>query len=175
MSDRLHQPALLKLFGNSPSKPLRRWVWLFAAVWLLWTATDWTCRCALFHWHRTWLPPNPAATTTSSATPTAPVLRHIPEQRGAGLTTMIPVPWIRKTYEEYHPPRDEWVDADGYPNAPLAEGETWQAAVVGDSFMLSLGQKPFAEVLGEIGGIRVCTRARAAAGPFQELKKYVSK
>ena len=172
MSDTLRQPALLETFAASTSKPLRRWVWLFATVWLLWIATDWTCRCALFHWHRTWLPQKPA--TTSISTPSYPILRHIPEQHGAGLTSMIPVPWIRKQYEEYHPPRDEWVDADGYPNAPLAEGETWQAAVVGDSFMLSLGQKPFAEVLGEIGGIRVFTHARGAAGPFLELKKYVS-
>lgn len=173
MSDTLRQPTLLETFGASPPSPLRRWVWSFAAVWLLWIAADWTCRCTLFHWHRTWLPPKSAAPATSAA-PTAPVLRHIPAKSGAGLTSMIPLPWIRKQYEEYHPPRDEWVDADGYPNAPLADGETWQAAVVGDSFMLSLGQKPFAEVLGEIGGIRVFTRARGAAGPFLELKKYVS-
>ena len=174
MNAPLRQPTLLETFGTSPPKPLRRWVSTFATLWLLWIAADWTCRCTLFHWHRTWLPPKPAATTTASATPPAPTLRHIPAKRGAGLTSMIPVPWIRKQYEEYHPPRDEWVDPDGYPNAPLAEGETWQAALVGDSFMLSLGQKPFAEVLGEIGGIRVLTRARSAAGPFLELKKYVS-
>ena len=174
MNAPLRQPTLLETFGQSPPKPLRRWVSPFATLWLLWIAADWTCRCTLFHWHRTWLPPKPAASAPDASAPPAPILRHIPAKHGAGLTSMIPVPWIRKHYEEYHPPRDEWVDTDGYPNAPLAEGETWQAAVVGDSFMISLGQKPFAEVLGEIGGIRVLTRARGAAGPFQELKKYIS-
>lgn len=174
MSDTLRQPAFLETFGQSPPKPFSRWVWLFAIICLLWIVADWTCRFALFHWHRTWLPPKPAATADSTIPLPAPILRHIPAQYGAGLSAMIPIPWIRKAYEEYHPPRDEWVDADGYPNAPLAEGETWQAAVVGDSFMLSLGQKPFADILGEIGGIRVLTRARGAAGPFQELKKYVA-
>ncbi len=174
MNDTLRKPTLLETFGEAPPKPLCRWVWLFAALWLLWIATDWTCRCTLFHWHRTWLPPKPTATAPDTSVPTAPILRHVPAKRGAGLTAMIPIPWIRKAYEEYHPPRDEWMNPDGYPNAPLAEGETWQAAVVGDSFMLSLGQKPFAEVLGEIGGIRVLTHARGAAGPFLELKKYVS-
>lgn len=177
MNDTLQQPNALATFGKVPMPYLRRWGWTFAIIWFFWITVDWTCRFTLFHWHNTWLPPKSAATTISAATPEAspsPILRHIPAKRGAGLTSMIPLPWIRKEYEEYHPPRDEWVDADGYCNAPLAQGETWHAVVVGDSFMLSLGQKPFAEVLGDIGGIRVCSRARAAAGPFRELKKYVS-
>ena len=99
--------------------------------------------------------------------------RTIPAQSGAGLSKMVPVPWLAARYAEFHPEYTEYRDASGYFNEPLPAGKYYDVAMVGDSFMLSLGTQNVAQVLASISGIPVFNHGMYGAGPFLEIRKFL--
>jgi len=90
------------------------------------------------------------------------------------LSRAIPLPWIRARYEETRHEHTAWVSPDGYGNPPLPPDSSWEGIVVGDSFMIAGSTQTFAQALSGLTGKPFLNRARAAAGPFQELKRLLA-
>lgn len=175
MSSTSPAPRILDAFQSAPPRVLRFFLVPILALWLLLLATDWGGRFALFHWHHTVFSPPPAVVTPSTTSAASGYhSMESPSVRGSAFAKAIPLPWLRAPYEDLHPGRTIWTDPDGYENAPLPLGEHWQGVVIGDSFMLAGSTQTFAQALSGLTGRPFLNRARAAAGPFLELKRYLS-
>ena len=168
------QPRLLDAFQAAPLRATRFFLGLFLLLWLALLSVDWIGRFALFHWHRTVL--SPASVAISSRANATPSYHSVetPSVRGSAFSKAIPLPWLRAPYEELHPGRTVWTDPNRYENPPLPPGEHWQGVVVGDSFMLAGSTQTFAQALTTLTGRPILNRARHAAGPFQELRRYLT-
>jgi len=172
METRLEHPETLAAFEAAPACRARAGAGAGLGLWLALGAIDWTARIGVFHWQSQWLP---IRKTAAPATETAAAVRSriVPAQTGAGLTQMVPSAQIAARYAEVHPAYVEWRDAAGYYNAPLPEGHRHAVAMLGDSFMLSLGTQNVAQVLAAVGGIDVYNHAMFGAGPFLEMPKFI--
>lgn len=172
MKTRLDHPEALNGFEAAPPRSLRRWTGFGLVVWLLLLVVDWTARVTMFRWQDQWLP-SPPPKTSATEFGGEGTDRKVPAQMGAGLTQMVPVPWIAARYAEHHPgyavPRDDF----GYSNAPLPAGSRYRVVMLGDSFMLSLGTQNIAQVLASVGGVSVYNHAKRGAGPFLEMEKFI--
>lgn len=172
MTNRLDHPEVLSDFEAAPLRRVRRWAVFGLGIWLVLLAGDWTARFRVFRWQDQWLPGRtPIMQKTGGAA--APEIRTIPAQTGGGLTQMVPVPWMAAPYAEFHPGYTEAWDAEGYCNAPLAEGQPYDVVMLGDSFMLSLGTQTVAQVLADMGDVKVYNHAQRGAGPFLEMRKFI--
>jgi hypothetical protein len=175
MDLRLEHPKLLDRFQSAHPAWLKSWAWLLAALWLLLAACDWTARFQVFQWQDRWWNPRRFAARASLLASNVASVRGgvVPEQMGAGLTALVPVPRIAAQYEEFHAayevPRDEF----GYSNAAIPPGWAYRIVVLGDSFMVSLGTQTIAQVLAEIGGVNVYNHSRAGRGPFWDLRIFI--
>ena len=174
MSSPSLQPRLLDDFQAASPRATRIFLGLFLLLWLSLLSADWIGRFALFHWHRTVISPPPAISSANADVQSAYHSVESPPVRGSTFSKAIPLPWLRAPYEELHPSRTVWTDPDGYDNPPLPPGEHWQGVVVGDSFMLAGSTQTFAQALTTLTGHPILNRARAAAGPFLELKRYLA-
>ena len=170
MENRLNHPGTLDSFAGAASRWVRWWTWGVMAVWLLLLGADWAARFRVFRWQDQWLRRVPAS--EHAGTPVA-TQRTIPAQSGAGLSKMVPVPWLAARYAEFHPEYTEYRDAAGYFNEPLPAGKHCDVAMVGDSFMLSLGTQNVAQVLAAISGTPVFNHGMYGAGPFLEIRKFL--
>ena len=173
METRLDHPEILGGFEAVSSRSLCKWVGFAIVFWLVLLAGDWAARFGVFRWQDQWIvrqsPPQ------ASAAPAASNASHrkVPAQTGAGLTKMVPVPWMAERYAEFHPEHVKYRDAQGYMNAPLPAGRSYDVVMVGDSFLLSLGTQHLAQVLADIGGHGVFNHAMYGAGPFLEMPKFI--
>lgn len=172
MEDKLRHPEALNDFESVPPSRVRRWVWFGIGLWLLLVAGDWAARMGVFHWQDQWMPHRVSAVQETVTAKTASVWQ-VPAQTGAGLTQMVPVPWIAARYAEFHPAYTAYRDAQGYCNGPLPEGKSYSVVMLGDSFMLSLGTQNVAQALASVGGIGVYNHASLGAGPFREMRKFI--
>jgi hypothetical protein len=173
MDIQLDHPEGLSDFEAARIQRNRAWVVFGLALWLLFLAGDWTARFRLFRWQDQWMPARtPPAQNAEGARGLG--LCDVPAQTGAGLTQMVPVPWIAARYAEFHPAYADHRDAWGYCNEPLPEGQRYQVVMLGDSFMLSLGTQNVAQVLASVGGVAVYNHAMRAAGPFLEMRKFIA-
>ncbi|MGB4241920.1 MAG: hypothetical protein WBK37_11555 [Kiritimatiellia bacterium] len=171
---RLDYPEVLNDFDAAPRLRVRRWGVFALCVWLLLLTGDWAVRLGVFRWQDQWLPPAAISHQQSPAPVRTPSSYMMPDQMGAGLTRMVPVPWIAEPYAEFHPGYLVQRDAYGYVNAPLAAGHGYDAVVLGDSFMLALGTQTIAQVLADLSGLNVYNHARQGAGPFTEMRKFIA-
>jgi hypothetical protein len=172
MEIRLDHPEGLSDFESAPLWRVRRWAWFGIGLWLLLLAVDWAARFQTFRWQDQWLPKRTSIERDAGGA-AVPSVREIPAQTGAGLTQMVPVPWIAARYAEHHPGCVEHWDAMGYCNDPVPEGTPYPVVMLGDSFMLSLGTQNVAQVLAGVGGVNVYNHARRGAGPFLEMRKFI--
>lgn len=169
------QPNLLRAFEAVSIRRVRLWGGVFLGIWMLWGVADWGCRFGLFHWQQAWISDKPTVPAKGAgATSMEPVYDEVEAQMGSALSQMIPLPWRRAAYEDWHPAYGYWRDSAGYINPPLPTGASWRGIVVGDSFMISLGTQTFASVLGTVANAPVYNRARQAQGPFLELRRCIS-
>ena len=173
MEFRSDHPEIRASFeGASPAR-VRGWAWLGLGMWLLLAAGDWGARFGIFRWHDEWFVRRHAAASSTLSPTSGFRSRMVPAQTGAGLTKMVPAPWIAARYAEFHPEHVEYLDAQGYRNAPLAAGRSYDVVMVGDSFMLSLGTQHVAQALADICGHGVFNHAMYGAGPFNEMPKFI--
>ena len=170
MENKLPHPFVLDDFETAGPGGVRIWAWFGVGLWLLMAALDWGARFQVFHWQNEWWPnrPHPSLKQSPSATS-----RLVPAQTGAGLTKMVPVPWIAARYAEYHPAHEEYLDADGYRNPPAEPGTAYPVVLCGDSFLTFLGTQNVAQVLSELAQVPVFNHGRPGAGPFKELARFV--
>ena len=168
------QPRLLDAFQVAPPRATHLFLGLFLLLWLTLLSVDWIGRFALFHWHHTVLSPLPPPISSSTDVPPSYQSFEAPPVCGSPFSKAIPFHCLRAPYEELHPGRVVWTDPDGYDNPPLPPGEHWQGVVVGDSFMLAGSTQTFAQALTTLTGHPFLNRARYAAGPFNELKRYLA-
>jgi hypothetical protein len=173
MEIRLNHPEVLADFESAPPCRVRGWTWFALGLWLLLTGCDWAARFGVFRWQDQWIRKRRSETPPSAAVQPAFRSRIVPAQTGAGLTKMVPVPWIAARYSELHPAYVEYQDENGYFNAPLPEGCSHDIVMIGDSFMLSLGTQHLAQVLADISGHGVFNHAMYGAGPFHEIPKFI--
>ncbi len=173
METRLDHPEIRNQFELALPARVRWWVWLGLGLWLLLTGGDWGARFGIFRWQEQWIVRRRPAAAPSSPPVASFQARKIPAQTGAGLTKMVPVPWIAAHYAESHPEHVEYWDAQGYQNAPLPAGRSYDVVMVGDSFMLSLGTQHVAQALADMSGHGVFNHAMSGAGPFNEMPKFI--
>jgi hypothetical protein len=173
MEFRMDHPEIRTQFELASPARLRWWAWLGLGLWLLLAGGDWAARFGIFHWQNDWIVRRHSTASPSSRPGSGSQSRTIPAQTGAGLTKMVPVPWIAARYSEFHPEYVEQWDAEGYKNAPLPAGRTYDVVMVGDSFMLSLGTQHVAQVLADISGHGVFNHAMYGAGPFLEMPRFI--
>ena len=175
MEIRLDHPEVLSDFESAPLRRVRRWVGVGLGLWLSLLAADWSARFLVFRWHRQWMPTVPATPSGGAGADAAAARTFaVPAQTGGGLTAMLGMPWLAKRYEEFHPGYSVPMDPFGYRNPPLPEGRPSDVVMLGDSFLLSLGTQNVAQALASIGGRPVYNHARAGAGPFQEMWKFIA-
>jgi len=168
METRLDHPEMLGGFEQAPPRHVRGWTQLCVGLWLLLVAGDWTARLVIFRWQDQWLP----STATESASGVVQP-RVVPAQTGAGLTQMVPVPWIAARHAEFHAERTELRDEWGYFNDPPPNTGGYSVLMLGDSFMVSLGTQNIAQVLASVGNISVYNHARRGSGPFLEMRRFI--
>lgn len=173
METRLDHPKIRNQFELAPPARVRGWVWLGLGLWLLLAGGDWGARFGIFRWQDEWIVRRRSAASPSSPSGSSFEVRTVPAQTGAGLTKMVPVPWIAARYSESHPEHVEYWDAQGYQNAPLPAGRSYDVVMVGDSFMLSLGTQHVAQALADLSGHGVFNHAMYGAGPFNEMPKFI--
>lgn len=173
METRLDHPEMRTQFERALPARARRWVGFGLGLWLVLAAGDWGARFGVFRWQDQWIVRRRPAASPFSPPVSGSRARTVPAQTGAGLTKMIPVPWMAARYAENHPEHVEYWDAQGYQNAPLPAGRSYDVVMVGDSFMLSLGTQHVAQVLAEISGHGVFNHAMYGAGPFNEMPKFI--
>jgi hypothetical protein len=172
MEMKFDHPEVLNDFESASPRRVRGWVWFGLGLWLLLLVGDWAARVSVFRWQDQWLP-HPVPMAQPAETARTATAWQIPAQTGAGLTKMVPVPWIAARYAEFHPAYTEHQDAQGYCNGPLPEGKSYSVVMLGDSFMLSLGTQNVAQALASVGGIDVYNHASLGAGPFREMRKFI--
>ena len=172
MDTRLDHPELLSVFAASSSRHVRRWAILCIGVWLLLIAGDWMARFRLFHWQNEWWPRAAEEPASGDSADQSSVVQ-IPEQVGAGLTHMVPVPGIASQYAETHLAYEQVRDSRGYFNGPAPVDGKYPIVMVGDSFMISLGTQHVAQVLSERSGMPVYNHGMFGAGPFKELENFI--
>jgi hypothetical protein len=172
MDKRLDHPEVLTDFESAPQRRVRWWTWFGMALWLLLLAGDWEERFRTFRWQDQWLPKRSETKQAAAMTPAAS-MRTVPAQTGAGLTQMVPVPWMAARYAEFHSEYVEYRDERGYFNEFGQLGKPYPVVMLGDSFMLSLGTQNVAQALGGIGGIPVYNQGMYGAGPFLEMRKFI--
>lgn len=173
MNEHIPQPELRTEFETARPRWLRGWVGVWLAAWLLVVAGDWAARLSIFRWQDQWLPAGrPSASTNTGVAP--PHNQTIPAHMGAGLTQMLPVSRLAARYAEFHPEIVLPLDSGGYVNSAEMAAETCSVVMVGDSFMVSLGTQTAAQVLAEVGHIRVYNHARPGSGPFLELRRFLA-
>ena len=160
-------------FEAAPFRSICKWAGFAIAFWLVLLAGDWAARFGVFRWQDEWFVRRRASASPSVQDSSGFRSRIIPAQTGAGLTKMVPARWIAARYSEFHPEYVEYSDAQGYRNAPLPEGRSYDIVMVGDSFMLSLGTQHVAQVLADISGLGVFNHAMYGAGPFNEMPKFI--
>jgi hypothetical protein len=167
MDNRLDHPELLNDFEGARPRRVRSWTWLLMALWLLLLAGDWTARFQRFQWHERWWRPSRVVFLSRKEASNVASVRGgwAPEQRGAGLTAMVPVPWVAAQYEEFHAAFYVPRDLHGYPNEDLPPGESPRVVLLGDSFMVSLGTQTVAQALAGISGVPPTTIRGRAGGP----------
>lgn len=173
METRLDHPEIRSHFERALPARVRWGVWLGLGLWLLLAGGDWGARFGIFHWQDEWIVRRRPPSSPSSSPVSGFQARTVPAQTGAGLTKMVPVPWIAARYAERHPEHVDHWDAQGYKNAPLPAGRSYDVVMVGDSFMLSLGTQHVAQALAEISGHGVFNHAMYGAGPFNEMPKFI--
>lgn len=174
MDIRPDHPELLTDFETAAPARVRGWVGFGLGLWLVLAGGDWIARFGVFRWQdQLKVPPRSASSAAAAPVQAAFQSRLVPPQTGAGLTKMIPLPWIAARYAEFHPGYLEQRDAQGYYNAPLPAGRAYDVVMVGDSFMLSMGTQHLAEVLGDLSGRGVFNHSRPGAGPFMEMPKLI--
>ena len=172
METRLEHPKTLAAFEAASARRVRVWAGLGLGLWLAVGAADWAARFGVFRWQDQWRPVRKSADSAATAAAAARS-RIVPEQVGAGLTAMLPSARLAARYAEVHPAYVEYRDAAGYYNAPLPEGRRYAVAMLGDSFMLSLGTQNVAQVLADVGNVGVYNHAMYGAGPFLEMPKFI--
>ena len=172
MGIRLEHPEALAEFERAPGGRVRGWALAFLVLWLLLVGGDWVGRFYLFRCQDQWWPV-PAASTPIRKGEAPHQTITIPAQTGAGLTHMVPAPWIAARHAEHHPEYVEYRDGWGYANAPAAEDTYYPVVMTGDSFMLSLGTQNVAQVLAGLGGIPVYNHALPGSGPLLEIQRFI--
>ena len=173
MQTRLDHPETLADFEAAPPARVRRWVVFIAGCWLALAALDWGTRFQVFRWQDQWLSKGPPPGGAAADGQPGFSASRMPSQTAGRLALMVPVPWIAARYAEFHPEYTEYRDPFGYCNEPLPAGKHYDVAMVGDSFMLSLGTQNVAQVLASIGGIPVYNHGMFGAGPFLEIRKFL--
>ena len=171
MDIRLDHPDVLDDFEAAPPRRVRGWCWFGLGLWLLLVAGDWEARFRAFRWQDQWLPPQ--AVPAAAAAEPAGSRRTVPAQTGAGLTQMVPVPWIAARYAEFHPEYVEYRDEAGYWNPSGPGARAYDVVMLGDSFMISLGTQNLAQAFADVSGAAVYNHARPGAGPFLEMRKFI--
>ncbi len=172
MESRLDHPEVLNGFNAASVKRLRTWLAIAVGVWLAVLVMDWVSRFRMFRWQDRWWS-KPVATLPEQAGAKTPRSWRVPAQTGAGLTQLVPVPWIASRYAEWHPDSIVHTDSWGYNNETPFGSPAYPVVVVGDSFMVSLGTQNLAQVLSAVGGIPVYNHAAPGSGPFDELQKLI--
>ena len=172
MENRPDHPEVLSGFESAPPRRVRWWAWAAMGLGLLLLAADWTARFRVFRWQDQWLP-NWTPVGRDAGSQEEFRATRVPAQSQGRLAQMVPVPWLAARYAEFHPERTEYRDPSGYCNEPLPAGKRYDVAMVGDSFMLSLGTQNVAQVLASIGGIPVYNHGMYGAGPFLEIRKFL--
>lgn len=172
MADRLDHPEVLADFEAAPARRVRLWTGFGVAFWLLLLAGDWEARFRVFRWQDQWWPRRPPAASPAAA-PAVSRSQIVPAQTGAGLTQMVPVPWVAARYAELHPEYASPRDGFGYHNEFGPGEKPYPVVMLGDSFLLSLGTQNVAQALAAIGGIDVYNHGMYGAGPFLEMRKFV--
>lgn len=173
METRLDHPEIRSQFEQALPARVRWWAWSGLGLWLLLAGGDWGARFGIFRWQDEWIVRGRPPSSPSSPPDSGFQARRVPARTGAGLTKMVPVPWIAARYAESHPEYMDYSDAQGYKNAPLPAGRSYDVVMVGDSFMLSLGTQHVAQALAEISGHGVFNHAMYGAGPFNEMPKFI--
>lgn len=173
MENRPDHPEVLSDFESAPPRRVRRWAWAAMGLGLLLLAVDWTARFRVFRWQDQWLPKRTLVVQAAGSREGFSANR-VPAQTEGRLARMVPVPWLAARYAEYHPERTEYRDPAGYCNEPLPAGKRYSVVMMGDSFMLSLGTQNVAQVLASIGDISVYNHGMYGAGPFLEIRKFLS-
>ena len=182
--------AMVNVFQKEAKAKLVAWLagWglVFGALW----AGDWTMRMVHFGWHREVFPPRAKGIdkVEHSGPLTSPVDKgaygggegaaSVVEvwggNRKGGLTDFLPTPGLRRPYEEWHEECPIRWNSEGYAvQSGSADARETRVVVVGDSFLLTGNGHLFSRDLEEATGVGVMNRGRSAAGPFQELKKYI--
>lgn len=180
--------AIVHVFQNETHTRLTGWVagWivLFGLLW----CGDWAMRMIHFGWHREVFSPRMAEPEKRAASAQAvdketgqpdsaevaggPVETWGGGRRG-GLTDFLPSPLLRRPYEEWHEEQQVHRDPEGYAVEPGRGRRKILATVVGDSFLLTGNGHLFSSELEDAAGAGVRNRGRSAAGPFQELRKFI--
>lgn len=189
MDKRHPTAALTNAFQQENRKKLAVWAGVWVFVWGLLIGVDWTMRVVHFGWHREVVSPRGGEGVRERGkieSDTAQIPEDMGEGKKAegfaetcggtrkgGLTDFLPVPPLRRPYEEWHDSYTIWRDAAGYETQPGSMIRERRVAVVGDSFLLTGNGHLFSWELEEASGVGVLNRGRFAAGPFQELKKYI--
>lgn len=174
MEIRRDHPEVLNEFEAAPAARVRGWTWFCLGLWLALLGGDWAARLGVFRWQDQWLLPRRSqVSSTPAAAPAEFQSRQIPPQTGAGLTKMVPIPWVAARYAEFHPGYEQPRDEFGYFNAPLPPGSRWRIVMLGDSFMVSLGTQNVAQVLASLGNVPVYNHAKPGAGPVMEMQHFI--
>ncbi len=189
MDKRHPTAALAHAFRQESRKKLAVWAGVWVFVWGLLIGVDWTLRIVHFGWHREVVSPRGGEEVGERGKPALDTVQ-VPEgvdeggrtedfaetcggNRRGGLTDFLPAPILREPYEEWHDSYTIWRDAAGYETQPGSVVQKRRVVVVGDSFLLTGNGHLFSWELEEASGVGVLNRGRFAAGPFQELKKYI--
>ncbi len=173
MSTRRDHPEELFEFETISRTRMRYWVLGLMGVWLAMATFDWTSRFWVFHWQDHWLP-IPATVDSGGDKRYEPRSITIPSQMSGSLARMVPVQRIAARFAEYHPEYIQPIDGWGYVNESLPEDMYYPIVTLGDSVMISLGTQNVAQVLSNVGGVPVYNHAQAGAGPFLELRRFLT-
>lgn len=178
--------ALANVFQDETKSKLMAWLFGWLVVFGLICAGDWIMRMSHFGWHREVFstrveragpgarPPLDVSTDAGETKTGGYSVKKWGGTRKGGLSDFLPNALLRRPYEEWHEEHLVRLDAAGYAQEGAIDFGQIRTTVVGDSFLLTGNLHLFAWELEKASGVRVMNRGRSAAGPFQELKKYVS-
>lgn len=162
---------------SNEDKSARRLVLVMGLLLAVLLGGDWFLRFYWFAWHETiWLKSRPIAET-----PTAPASflfteQEVPPRTGGDLSHLIPIPDVRKRYEERHAGAVVTLDPAGFRNVPYDPSTQFSVVVVGDSYMaagLPLSNQASA-VLSALMGEPILNRAVPGRGPFQSVLRLLN-
>lgn len=177
---------LLETFEQASRGTLRAWMLVILAFAGLWVAIDWAIRFAKFRWQDSLVSHASAVNLAPAEFPNFNVIAprtwrtsEIHAKSGGSLSAMLPLPWVRKRFEEHHAPVTWHLLPDGYVYGTsrkraetMADTFHFDAVLVGDSCWVSAGTQIVAEAMADLTGKSILNRGQPAAGPFLALRHW---